>query len=260
MTITSVRFGGSRRGAHLCSRGRGTTLNNRWNCRQRGGDGGIVSPPVEKGARGGAVTFSGKIEIDVHLPGQNGTFVTLEVVRTHVRMEVTPVVVGNRRVSGFVGGVVVMTKGADVGSKRWSLDARKTGHTTELLSRGWFWGFELSMNIIGGRGSERERLAVRAGTGERCADVLFPKFAKITEFSLPGGDSRSGRELIRYIYLSEVHEHVLSDDVLPVVIGKEWSAVRGDAGNDVRVVEAHETKSRGETLLIIGFAGVGMCG
>jgi hypothetical protein len=40
------------------------------------------------------------------------------------------------------------------------------------------------------------------------------------------------------------------------VVGEEWSTIRGDSGNDVGIVEAHETKGRGETLLIIRFSGV----
>ena len=40
------------------------------------------------------------------------------------------------------------------------------------------------------------------------------------------------------------------------MVGEEWSAVGGDAGNDVWVVEAHETKGRGETFLVIRFAVV----
>lgn len=56
--------------------------------------------------------------------------------------------------------------------------------------------------------------------------------------------------------LSEIHENVLID-VLSIVIREEWGTVRGDAGNNIRVVEAHETEGRGEALLIIRFAGVG---
>jgi len=64
--------------------------------------------------------------------------------------------------------------------------------------------------------------------------------------------------LVRYIDLSEVHENVIADDVFSVVIGEEWSTVRGDAGDNVGVIEAHETKGRGETFLVIRLAGVGM--
>jgi len=40
------------------------------------------------------------------------------------------------------------------------------------------------------------------------------------------------------------------------VIGEEWGTVRGDAGDDIGVIEAHETKGRGETFLVIRLAGV----
>lgn len=244
-------------------------MNNWWDrgdSRQRGRDVGIVGPPVIKGARGGAVTFSGQVQIDVCLPGQNSSFVTLEVVWAHVRMQVAPVVVGNGRIARITGGVVRMADGTHVRSKGWSLDAGETGHTTELLSRRWFWGFELPMDIIRGGGCEWKRRMVRVGTGERCADVLLPEFAKLAELCLPGGhsgrsdSSRCGRELIGHIDLSEIHEDVLVDDAVSVMIGEERRTVRGDAGNDVGVVEAHEAKGRGETLLIIRFAGVGLSG
>ena len=42
------------------------------------------------------------------------------------------------------------------------------------------------------------------------------------------------------------------------MVGEKWSAVRCDTGNDVGIVKTHETKSRGETLLIIRLAGVVM--
>jgi hypothetical protein len=71
-----------------------------------------------------------------------------------------------------------------------------------------------------------------------------------------GDSSGSGGQLVRYIDLSEIHENVLVDDALPVVVGEEWGTVRGDAGNDIGIVEAHETKGRGETFLIIRLAGV----
>ena len=64
------------------------------------------------------MTFSGKVQIDICLPGQNCSFVALEVVRTHVRMQVAPVVVGNGRWividARFVEGIVVMTGGTHI--------------------------------------------------------------------------------------------------------------------------------------------------
>ena len=59
------------------------------------------------------MTFSRKIQIDVCLPGQHSSFITLKVFWTHVRMEVAPVVVGDGRVvidARFVEGVVVVTR------------------------------------------------------------------------------------------------------------------------------------------------------
>jgi len=64
--------------------------------------------------------------------------------------------------------------------------------------------------------------------------------------------------LVRYIDLSEIHENVLSNDILTVVVREEWSTVRGDASDDVWVVEAHEAKGGGETFLVVGFAVVPM--
>jgi hypothetical protein len=64
--------------------------------------------------------------------------------------------------------------------------------------------------------------------------------------------------LIRYIDLSKVHEDIFADDALSIMVGEEWSTVRGDASDDVGVVEAHETKGRGETLLIDRFTVVPM--
>jgi len=93
------------------------------------------------------VTLSGKVQINVCLPGQDRLFVTLEVVWTHVRMQVAPVVINNGRVV-----VVMMTEGADVGRNGRSLDTRETGHTTELLSRGLFGSLELPVDVIRGRG------------------------------------------------------------------------------------------------------------
>jgi len=57
------------------------------------------------------MTFSGQVQIDVGLPGQDRSFITLEIVRTHVRMQVAPVVVGGSRVvvvATFVVGMVMM--------------------------------------------------------------------------------------------------------------------------------------------------------
>ena len=42
------------------------------------------------------------------------------------------------------------------------------------------------------------------------------------------------------------------------MVGEEWGTVRSDTGNDVGVVETHETKGGGETFLIIRLAGAAM--
>jgi len=42
------------------------------------------------------------------------------------------------------------------------------------------------------------------------------------------------------------------------MVGEERCTVRSDTGNDIWIVKAHETKGRGETFLIIRFAGVAM--
>lgn len=127
------------------------------NGRDRSGDGRIIDPTVVKGAGSGAVTLSGKVQIDVCLPGQDCSFVTLEVVWAHVRMEVTPVVIREGwAVTSFVWGVILITDGSNVGSNRWSLDTGKTGHTSELLTRRGLGGFELAVDVIGGRGSKWE--------------------------------------------------------------------------------------------------------
>ena len=61
------------------------------------------------------MTFSGKVEIDVGLPGQDCPFVTLEIVQPHMRMQVAPVAIGDDRVvATFVGGIAIMTDGSDV--------------------------------------------------------------------------------------------------------------------------------------------------
>lgn len=174
--------------------------------------------------------------------------------------------VGDSRVvvTGFIRGVVMMPDRSNVRGNRWSLDARKTGHTTELLPRGWFGSFKLSMDVVRGWGCEWKRRVIGVGTRQRCADVLFPKLAKVTELCLPWGHSsgrnspRSGGELIRYIDLTKIHENVLANDILPVVVGEERSTVRGDASNDIGVIKAHKPKGGREPLLIVGFACVPM--
>jgi hypothetical protein len=84
------------------------------------------------------VTFPGQIEIDVSLPGQNRPFVTLEIVRTHVRVQVAPVAVGGGSVVGvvaaFVGGVVMMADRSHIRGNGRSFDTGETGHTGKLLS------------------------------------------------------------------------------------------------------------------------------
>ena len=205
-------------------------MNNGWNRGCRRQDGRIVNPVVVKGACG-AVTLSGKVQIDVCLPGQNCSLVTLEVVWPHVRMKVGPVIVGNGRVARFVGGVMMMTEGTHVRSEGWSLDARKAGDAAELLSRGLFWSLELAVYVVRSRSGERKRLIIRVWTSERGANVLFPELAKVAELGLPrshssGRDSaRGGRELIGYIDLSKIHENVIVDDALSVMIREEWATV-----------------------------------
>lgn len=72
---------------------------------------------------------------------------------------------------------------------------------------------------------------VRVGPGQRCANVLLPEFAEVTDLCFPRGHSsgrdpaRGGRELIRYVDLSEIHEDILADHVLSVVIREEWGAI-----------------------------------
>ena len=65
------------------------------------------------------MAFSGEVEIDVGLPGQDCPLVTLEIVRPHVRMQVAPVAITNDRVvavvvATFVGGIAMMPDGSDV--------------------------------------------------------------------------------------------------------------------------------------------------
>lgn len=215
------------------------------------------------------MTFSGKVKIDVGLPGQDGSFVTLEIVWAHVRMEVAPVVVHDGwivvGVSTFVGDIAVVAGGPNIRRNGWGLDAGKAGHTGELLSRGGFGDLELPVDVIGSGGGKRERCAVRVGPCKGCANVLLPEFAEVAELYLPGshagrGDSsRGGGKLIMHIDLAEIHEDVLANETLSIVVGEEWDAVRGDAGNDVGVVEAHATKGRGEAFSVIRLAGVAMC-
>lgn len=175
-----------------------------------------------------------------------------------------PVIVGDGRVvvvARFVGGVVVMSNRSCIRIDGGCLYAGETGHAAELLSRGWLRGFELPVDVIRSGGGERERQIVRVGPRQRCAYVLFPEFTKFAELCLPRGhpstsDSPGGRrELIRNVNLAKIHEYVLVD-VLSVMVGEERGTVRGDAGDDVGVVKAHETKSRRETFMIIRFAGV----
>lgn len=177
-------------------------------------------------------------------------------------MQVAPVVVGDGRVvivAGFVGGVVVMSNRSCIRINGGCLYAGKTGHATELLSRRWFGGFELPMDVIRSGGGERKRWTV--GPRQRCAYVLFPEFAKFAELCLPRGHPSSSdspgsrRKLIRHVNLAEIHEYVLADGVLSIMVGEERGTVRGNAGDDVGVVKAHETKSRRETFLVIRFAG-----
>lgn len=102
------------------------------------------------------MTFPGKVKIEVGLPGQDCSFVTLEIIRTHVRMQVAPVVVGDGRVvaTTFVGAIETMTGESNVRSNRWCLDARKAGHAGELLPWGRPGGLELAVDVVRGGGGE----------------------------------------------------------------------------------------------------------
>lgn len=65
------------------------------------------------------MSFSGKVKIDVGLPGQDCPFVTLEIVWPHVRMQVASVTIGYGRVvavvvAAFVGWIAMMANGSDV--------------------------------------------------------------------------------------------------------------------------------------------------
>jgi len=118
------------------------------------------------------------------------------------------------------------------------------------------------VDVIGGRGGQRKRRVARVGPRERRADVLLPEFTEVAELCLPGGHARgadpSGRggKLVMSIDLSEIHENILADEALSIVVGEERNAVRGDAGDDVGVVEAHATKGRWEAFLVIRLASV----
>lgn len=120
------------------------------------------------------------------------------------------------------------------------------------------------MDVVRGRSRKWKGRVAWIRPHKRSADVLLPEFAEVAELCLPGShasgtdSSRAGRKLVRHVDLSEVHENILAGDVLSVVVGEERSAIRGDAGNDVGVVETHETKGGGETLLVFRLAGVTM--
>jgi len=87
-------------------------LHDGWD---RGGCGQRDGATAIKGIRRGTVAFSGKVEIDVCLPGQDGPFVTLEVVRAHVRMHMAPVVAGDGGVvTAFVWGIAMMIHEATI--------------------------------------------------------------------------------------------------------------------------------------------------
>ena len=83
------------------------------------------------------MTFPGEVKIDVGLPGQDRLFVALEIVWTHVRMQVAPVIVNDGGVvvvATFVGDVAMVANGTNVRTNGWSFDARKTSHAGELLT------------------------------------------------------------------------------------------------------------------------------
>lgn len=68
--------------------------------------------------------------MDVCVPGQDRPLITLKIVRTHMGMQMAPVVVVVA--TTFVGGIVTV---ADVShSNGRSFDTRETSHTGELLS------------------------------------------------------------------------------------------------------------------------------
>ena len=110
------------------------------------------------------MTFPRQIEIDVSLPGQDCPFVTPEIVRTHVRMQVAPVIVGGSRivtdVAAFVGGMVMMADRSDIRINGRSFDAREAGHAGELLSRRGFWSLKLPVDVVRGRCGEWERRVI----------------------------------------------------------------------------------------------------
>jgi len=92
-------------------------LNNGWDRGQGDGDNRIVNPTAVESTGGGSVAFSGKIQVDVSLPGQDCSFVTLEIVRTHVRIQVAPVVVGGSKIvvaTAVVRGIVMVADRSDV--------------------------------------------------------------------------------------------------------------------------------------------------
>jgi len=217
------------------------------------------------------VTFSGKVQIDIGLPGQDRSLVTLEIVWTHVRMQVAPMAVGDGGVivvvvTTFTKAIAMVADGTNIGSNGRGLNTGETGHSGELLPRGGFGSLELSVDIVGGGSGEWKGRIGRIWTCEGCTDVLLPEFAEIAELCLPrsysscADPSGSGRQLVGCIGFSEVHENVFAYDALPIVVGKEWSTVRSDACNDVGVIKTHETKGRGEAFLVIRLAGVSMSG
>ena len=118
IAVTAIRFRRSGRGAHLDNRGRGATLHDGrdWgDGGQWGGDSGIDSPGTVKGVGSGTVALPGKIKIDVGLSGQDRPFVTLEIVRSHMRMQVAPVAVGDGRVvATFIGRIAMVADGTNV--------------------------------------------------------------------------------------------------------------------------------------------------
>lgn len=103
--------------------------------RDRGGygDGRIANPATIKSVGGCAVTFPGQVQINISLPGQNRPFVTAEIVRTHVRVQVASGIGGGSRVvavvAAFIRRVVKMADGSHIRSNGGSFDARETGHT-----------------------------------------------------------------------------------------------------------------------------------
>ena len=205
----------------------------------------------------GEVMFPGKVKIGVGPPGQGCPFVTLEVVCTHVRMQLAPVVVDGRTVAAvvttFVRAIETKVGESSVRSNGWGY-IRKADHM------GGLGGLELIADVVVGRGGEWEGCITWVGPCMRCANVPLPEFDEVmTRGHANGTDSPgSGETLVRHVDLSKIHENTLADEVLSIVAGGEWTVVRCDAGNGVGIVEIRDIKGRGESFLGFPPTGVAM--